>query len=141
MKRNGPCKHSRPISEVMVKNPVSIENIQRLAREDPDAFVLLYFRATSLLVEVDPAGYEYLMAGVILKTFRESGFIVALEQLRMRLSSGDALGAMERLDAIRNWSRRIEGLASQERLQELLAEHEKAAVPDPIVGHGSPYLM
>jgi len=141
MKRNGPCKHSRPIPEVMVKNPMSIEDIKRLAKEDPDAFVLLYFQATSLLVEVDPAGCEFLMAGIMLKTFRESGFIVALEQLRMRLSSGDFLGAMERLDSIRDWSRRIEGLASQERLQELLAEHEKAAVPDPTVRHGSSYLM
>jgi len=124
-----------------MKNPISIEDIQRLAKEDPDAFVLLYFQATSLLVEVDAAGYEYLMAGIMLKTFRESGLMVALEQLRMRLSSGDARGAVERLDAIRDWSRRIEDLASQERLQELLAEHEKAAAPDPTVGHGSSYLM
>jgi hypothetical protein len=124
-----------------MKNPMSIEDVQRLAKEDPDALVLLYFQATSLLVEVDPAGYEYLMAGIMLKTFRESGFIVALEQLRMRLSSGDALGALERLDAIRDWSRRIEDRASQERLRKLLAEHEKAAAPDPTVGHGPSYLM
>jgi hypothetical protein len=127
------------------KEPISVSSIsssvQRLAKEDPDAFVLLYFQATSLSVEVDPAGYEYLMAGVMLKTFRESGLIIALEQVRMWLCSGDGLGTPERLDAIRDWSRRIEDLASQRRLQELLAEHEKAAARDPTVGQGSSYLM
>jgi hypothetical protein len=114
--------------------------IQRLAKNDPDAFVLLYFRATALLVEMDPAGVEHLIAGVILKTFRESGFYVALDQLGMRLGIADIQGALERLSAIRDWSRRIEDLASQERLEELLAEHKKAAF-DPAIKLGSLYLM
>lgn len=115
-------------------------SVQQLATEDPDAFVLLYFEATALLAELDPAGFEHLMAGAIFKTFRESGFYVALEQLRMRLGNADVQGALERLDAIRGWSRWIEALASQERLEELLEEHKKAAF-EPAMKLVSTYLM
>jgi len=103
------------------------DSIQDLAKRDPDAFVMLYFLATALVVELDRAGYEYLAAGVMLKTFRESGFIQALEQLKQKLDGGDIQGALERMEAIKGWVRTIEDLASQERFETLLAEHTQAA--------------
>jgi hypothetical protein len=100
--------------------------VQELAKRDLDAFVILYFHAMVLLMELDRAGYEYLTAGVMAETFRDCGFLEALEQLKQKLDSGDLEGALERLEAIKTWERSIEKLASQERFQVLLAEHEQA---------------
>jgi hypothetical protein len=46
------------------------DSMHDLAKRDPDTFVMLYFQATALVVELDRAGYEYLAAGVLVKKFR-----------------------------------------------------------------------
>jgi hypothetical protein len=104
-----------------------LDSVKDLANRDADAFVMLYFQVTALVVELDRAGYEYLAAGVMVKTFRESGFIQALAQLKQKLDGGDVQGALERLEAIKGWVQTIKDLASQERFETLLAEHTQAA--------------
>jgi hypothetical protein len=113
--------------------------MQDLAKRDPDPFVMLYFQATALVVELDRAGYEYLAAGVMVKTFRESGFIQALEQLKQKLDSEDVQVALERLQAINGWVQTIKDFASQERFETLLAEHKQAAKAETKVEAG--YVM
>jgi hypothetical protein len=109
-----------------VMAPNLLNAVQDLAKRDLDGFVTLYFQAMVLLMELDRAGYEYLTAGVMVETFRDCGFFEASEQLKQRLEAGDIQGALERLEAIRTWVASIEKLASQERFQVLLAEHEQA---------------
>jgi len=116
----------KPYASQRVLAPNLVDAVQELAKRDLDAFVTLYFQAMVLLMELDRAGYEYLMAGVMVETFRDCGFFEALEQLKQKLDAGDIQGAMERLEAIKTWAVSIEKLASQERFQVLLAEHEQA---------------
>jgi hypothetical protein len=106
--------------------PHLLDAVQELAKRDLDAFVTLYFQAMVLLMELDRAGYEYVMAGVTVEIFRDCGLFEAFEQLKQKLGAGDIQGALERLEAIRTWAASIEKLASQERFQVLLAEHEQA---------------
>jgi hypothetical protein len=116
-------QHTRP---QQATEPHLLDAVQELAKRDLDAFVTLYFQAMVLLMELDRAGYEYLIAGVMVETFRDCGFFEASEQLKQKLEAGDIQGALERLEAIRTWAASIERLASQERFQVLLAEHEQA---------------
>jgi hypothetical protein len=116
-------QHTRP---QQATEPHLQDAVHELAKRDLDAFVTLYFQAMVLFMELDRAGYEYLIAGVMVETFRDCGFFEALEQLKQRLGAGDIQGALERLEAIRTWAASIEKLASQERFQVLLAEHEQA---------------
>jgi hypothetical protein len=116
-----------------------LDSIRELAQRDPNAYVELYFEATRLLVELDREGYEYLMAGVMVKSFRASGFMQALDQLKEKIEAGDTEGSLERLCAIRDWVQTIENLASLERLKVLVAEYEKAT--EPSAQRSAPYVM
>lgn len=108
-----------------------LEPIQRLTTQNPEAFGELVVQILCKFAELDREAYEYLMAGVISQELRAAGLLVALEQVKQALASGNIDGVRERVTAIEGWVRRIEYLGSRERLDLLLAQEQKPGATSP----------
>ncbi len=91
----------------------------------------MVFEALSKLAELDRDAYEYLMGGVISQELRAAGLLVALEQVKQALASGNIDHVAERVTAIEGWVRTIEYLGLRERLELLLAQEQKPVATSP----------
>jgi hypothetical protein len=100
-----------------------LDSAKRLALHDPDAFGKFVVEILCQLAELDRDAYDYLLGGMISRELLAAGLLVALEQAKQALASGDALRVVERVNAIESWVRTIEHLGSRERVEALMAEH------------------
>jgi hypothetical protein len=101
-----------------------LSSIKDLAKRDPEAFGALFLQFVTKLLEVDRAAYDYVMAGVMVRTLHGSGFMVSLNVLKQKLAVNDVVGATEALGAIENWIAAMEHLASRERVEDLLEQEQ-----------------
>ena len=106
------------MSKRSVSAPAILDSIQRLAKQDPEAFGELFVRVTVTLSQVDRAAYDWVMAGMIHRTSEEWGVTYALGEVKQKLASGDVQGAIGALKLIETWAIGIEHLASGEALLE-----------------------
>lgn len=111
-----------------------LDFVQSLAPQDGEAFGRFIVAILCKLAELDRDVYEYFLSGVVSRELLAAGLLVALEQVKQALASGDDNRALERVNAIEGWVRTIEYQGSQERLELLLAEEPKGA----LTGVGSP---
>ena len=116
-----------------------LDFIQPLATQNPEAFGRFIVAILCKLAELDRDAYEYFLSGMVSRELLAAGVLVALEQVKQALASGDINGALERVNAIEGWVRLVEYQGSQERLEHLLAENEKAT--PKTAGYPHAYVM
>ena len=104
-----------------------LDFVQSLAKHDGEAFARFIVAILCKLEELDRDAYEHFLSGVVSRELVSAGLLVVLEQAKQALASGDINRAVERVNAIEGWMRLVEYQGSQERLERLLAEEEKAA--------------
>lgn len=80
-----------------VSAPAILDSIQRLAKQDSEAFAMLFLQFTSRLVELDRDGYNFVMSGVIHRMSEAWGVQHALGELKQKLAANDIPAAIEAL--------------------------------------------
>lgn len=110
-----------------------------MATQDPEAFGRLVVEILRKVADLDRDVYECLWGGMISGELQAAGLLVALEQAKQALSSGDIDRVRERVGAIEGWVRTIEYLGSRDRLAILAGERGES----PTEGVRSPnaYVM
>jgi len=111
-----PVRHGRTNSISAI-----LDSAERLAFEDAEAFGRLVVEILCKLAEFDREAYEFFVGGMIAREMQAAGLLVALEQVKQALASGDVHYAAERVSAIEGWVRRVEYLGSTEKRLEILA--------------------
>jgi hypothetical protein len=116
-----------------------LDFVHSLALQNPEAFGRFATEMLRTVGELDRDAYVYFWNSLVSRALLASGVLVALEQAKQALASGDINQASERMNAIGDWVRTIEYLGSRERVAFLLAEEQKTA----LTGARSPgsYLM
>jgi hypothetical protein len=118
---------------------VILDFVQPLATQNPEAFGRFVVAILCKLAEMDRGAYEYFLSGMVSRELLAAGLLVALEQAKQALSSGEINRALERVNAIEGWVHTIEYQGSRENLERLQAEDQEAALA--VVGSPPTYVM
>ena len=106
------------MSKRSVSATAIMDSIQRLAKQDPEAFGTLFVQVTLKLSQVDRGAYDWFMAGMIVRTSEAYGVTPALTEVKQKLEANDIQGAIGALKPIESWADVMEHLASGEALLE-----------------------